>query len=351
MAVLLHGALERALDGSNDFMPLYVAAQLAGSHDLYKQGPYIDFQVERFSAMGESLRFTRLPFYSILLAPLGLFEYESAYVLWVLLRVAAIVSFVMLWPAVASKADTVLFICLSLPVFTALMTGQDVLLVLPLIALALRYEPTRPFVSGLALSLCAIKFHLFVLLPVLFLAQRRWDVGKGFAAGGAALLALSFAAGGWNWPAAYYGTLTDGRVHPGAFNMPNLHGIGLAMPLELAACALVAFGAWFAVRRTSFEIGMAIALVGGLLVSYHAYVMDCVILLPALLVVLVRAQAEWLKLASVLMLSPLLPMMLVSGRPYSYMMQVGLAVFFLALLAWVRQSQPEPSGAVRLIYG
>jgi hypothetical protein len=351
MALLLYGVRERALDGSNDFMPLYVAAQVWGTEDLYKAEPYFDFQVERFGAMNESLRFTRLPFYSILLAPLGLFEYETAYLLWVLLRVAAIAGFVMLWPAGESKADTALFVCMSLPVFTALITGQDVLLVLPLIALALRYEPARPFVSGLALSLCAIKFHLFVFLPVLFLAQRRWDVGKGFAAGGAGLLALSFAAGGWSWPAAYYGTLTDGRVHPGALNMPNLHGIGLAMPLELAACALVAAGAWFAMRRTTFEIGMAIALIGGLLVSYHAYVMDCVILLPALLVVLVRAQAEWLKLASVLMLSPLLPMMLVSGRPYSYMMQIGLAAFFLALVAWARQSQREPAGAVRLIYG
>jgi hypothetical protein len=282
------------------------------------------------------------------LSPLGLFEYETAYLLWVLLRVAAIIGFVMLWPAGESKADTALFVCMSLPVFTALITGQDVLLVLPLIALAVRYEPTRPFISGLALSLCAIKFHLFVLLPVLFVAQRRWDVVRGFAAGGAALLALSFAAGGWNWPAAYYGTLTDGRVHPGALNMPNLHGIGMPMPLELAACALVGFGAWFAMRRTSFEIGLAIALIGGLLVSFHAYVMDGVILLPALLAVLVRAQAEWLKLASVLMLSPLLPMMLVSGRPYSYMMQVGLALFFLALVAWARQSQLAPAGAVRL---
>ena len=341
IGALLYGVRDRALAGANDFIPLYVAAQTIGTGGLYAVEPYLEFQVERFGIAGESLRFTRLPFYAVLLAPLRLLDYPAAYGLWSLLRLAAVVAFVLLWTGARSKADTLLFVSLSLPIYVSLITGQDTLLLLPLIAMTLRYERTRPFASGFALSLCAIKFHLFTLAPVLLLAQRRWDIGKGFLAGGGVLLVLSFLGGGWTWPASYLGTLLDGRVHPETEKMPNLHGLEMPMPVELAVCALIAATAWFAMRRLPFDVGLATALTGGLLLSYHCYMMDTVILVPALMIVLLRAETDWLRLTSVIFLSPLPPILLLTGPPKSYFMHAGLLVLLSALLyRGLRREEP-----------
>ena len=350
IGAMLYGARERALSGANDFIPLYVSALTVGTDGLYAIEPYMDFQTERFGAAGESLRFTRLPFYAVLLAPLRLLDYQTAYGVWSLFRLAAVVAFVLLWTGARSKADTFLFVSLSMPIYMALLTGQDTLLLLPLIALALRYEKTRPFAAGFALSLCAIKFHLFTLVPVLLLTQRRWDIGKGFLAGGGVLAALSFVGGGRTWPADYLRTLLDGRVHPETIRMPNLHGLGMPLPVELGACALIAVTAWFAMRRLPFDVGLATALTGGVLLSYHCYVMDTVILVPALMIVLLRAETDWMRLASVIFLSPLPSLLLLTGPPKSYFMHIGLLVLLGALLYWGLKREDaatvlDPSGS------
>src|SRR5690606_17286130 len=77
ISALLYGVRERALSGANDFIPLYVASLTVGTDGLYAVDPYIDFQMERFGAAGESLRFTRLPFYAVLLSPLRWLEYQT----------------------------------------------------------------------------------------------------------------------------------------------------------------------------------------------------------------------------------------------------------------------------------
>ena len=325
---------ERALSGANDFIPLYVGAQSVGSDDLYAPEAYIEFQNERFGAAGESLRFTRPPFYAVLLAPLGLLDYQWSYWAWCALRLAGVAVFILFFPGAKSKADTLLWVALSIPIYAGLMAGQDSLLLLPLLALALRWERSRPLAAGLALSLCAIKFHLFLMIPLLFLAQRRWDVAKGFAGGAALLTVLSFAGGGLSWPAEYYRTLTDNRVSPEAELMPNLHGLGLPAAAEAALCLLAAVAAWFIMRRVRFELGLAAALLGGLLISYHAYVMDTVILIPALMTILLRADVDWLRLPAVLFLSPVPPLLLLSGPPKSYLMQAGLGLLLAALTYW-----------------
>ncbi len=65
-----------------------------------------------------------------------------------------------------------MFLCLSLPALAGLLQGQDVAFLLLLAALAIRLEGGgQDFAAGLVLSLCSIKFHPFLLLPVLLLAQ------------------------------------------------------------------------------------------------------------------------------------------------------------------------------------
>jgi hypothetical protein len=334
MAYLLWRVNDPMRTARNDFLPLYVGAKLAGTGDLYDSHAYYAFMIHRFEALHESLRFTRPPFYASLLWPLSRLPYETAYLVWWLLRLAALAGFVALW-RIPSRADAMLFTSLSVPVFASLAAGQDTPFLLLLIAVALRcWETDRPFGAGLALSLCAIKFHLFVLLPLLFLRQRLGRMAAGFAAGAAALLALTFAVEGSRWPLDYYHVLTDGRVHPGADSMPNLHGLFAALPqgiyLEAAAAAAVVAAAWVALPRVPFPSGFGLTLLGGLLLSYHSYLMDAALLLPALLIVLATTARYWIKAWGALLLSPPAALLLVSHPPWSYLTQVALALFFFA---------------------
>jgi Glycosyltransferase family 87 len=334
MLYLLWQVKEPIRTARNDFLPLYVAGKLAGTGDLYDPHAYYAFMIQRFAALHESLRFTRLPFYAVLLWPLSLLSYKTAYGVWWLLRIAALGAFVALW-RIPSRADAALFTVLSLPVFASLAAGQDSILLLLFIAVAFRdWERGNDYRGGLALSLCAIKFHLFVLLPLLLWRQRLSRMAAGFGTGAAALAGVSFAVEGWRWPLEYFGVLTDGRVHPGPDTMPNLHGLFAALPhgayLEIAAALAVVAAAWVTLRAVAFPSGFALTLLGGLLLSFHSYMMDAAILLPALLIVMAGTTRRSLKIAGALLLSPPAALLLVSHPPWSYLTQAGLAAFYFA---------------------
>lgn len=346
MLILLWQVRDPIRTARNDFIPLYVAAKLAGTGDLYDPHAYYAFMIQRFEALHESLRFTRLPFYATLLWPLSFLPYKTAYGVWWLLRLAALAAFAALW-RIPSRSDTILFTVLSLPVFASLAAGQDTIFLLLFIALAFRWqEKGKDFGAGLALSLCAIKFHLFVLLPLLFWRQRLGRMAAGFGSGAGVLLAVGFAVEGWRWPLDYFAVLTDGRVHPGPDSMPNLHGLFAGLPhglyLEAVAVVAVLLGAWWSLREAPFASGFAVTLLGGLLLSYHSYLMDAAILLPALLIVLAGTTRWWIKIAGTLLLSPPAALLLVSHPPGSYVTQAGLALFFAATIFDLQMARRRP---------
>jgi hypothetical protein len=122
------------------------------------------------------------------------------------------------------------------------------------------------------------------------------------------LAAVSFAAGGWNWPAKYLRLVSNPISNPKASEMPSIHGLtaGLAHSgfWEAAGIVAVVALAWRAVRRGGFEYGFAAALVGGILVAPHVYLSDCAMMLPALLITLPLAGAEWQRYFHMLLFSP-----------------------------------------------
>jgi hypothetical protein len=337
MAAVFWPTRDLILRGKNDFIPPYVAAGLAGTGELYHTDAYYDFMTRRFGESNESLRYTGPPFYAALLAPLRLLSFGQAYVVWWILRLAALGAFLVLWET-PSRMITALFIALSLPVFGSLASGQDTIFLLLFLAAAFRcWERGKGFQAGLVLSLCAIKFHLLVLLPLLFWRRRLGRMASGFASGAAFFLLLSFAVEGWSWPQDYFRVLTDPRVHPEFASMPNLHGLLAELPygtlLEAFAVFAVVAVAWIALPAATFPQGLSLALTGGLLLSYHSYLMDAAILLPALLIVFETATLPGLKLAGAVLLSPPAALFLVSLRPMSYFIQIALVLFFFALAA------------------
>ena len=105
-----------------------------------------------------------------------------------------------------------------------------------------------------------------------------------------------------------YETATRPEFLPNPGLMPNLHGalsyFAFGPWLEVLVGLSVAVAVWIVARRTSFPYALACSLVGGVLVSYHAYLPDYALLLPACLTVFVGTEVPLLRAVSLFLLSP-----------------------------------------------
>lgn len=311
---------------------MYVAAQLVGTDQLYEEAPYRNFLIEQFAGTSETLLYIRPPFYAALLSPLGLLPYEWSHVVWWLLRAAALVGFVMLW-RIPSRMTVIGMTLACMPILGSLVNGQDGLFVLFLLALVWhRIERGKPFQAGLALSLCAIKYHLFLMLPIWLLSRSGRPLLRGFCLGASLLIGISFWVGGWNWPVEYLHLIQSSNISPIVPQMPNLHGLfsGIigAPYLEVVGTVAVGWACWRASEQANRLYGFSAVIVGGLLTSYHSYFTDCMILLPAVLVLRDIDARPWLKKLSLVLLVP--APLLIAG-PSSVLVQALLVVVLFTM--------------------
>jgi len=312
--VFLKG-MDKARAGADDFLGLYAGARLAGTPGIYDPSLIRQVQLETAGVTGDALLSTRLPCFPLMLRPLAQLPYATAHAIWYLLRFIAVIGFLFLWPY-SSRWLAALVCCWSLPLAAGLANGQDAPLLLLWIALSQVLEQAkRPFWAGLALSMCAAKYHLFLLVPFVLLYHRRWRVLAGGLAGGIVLASLCCVAGGWDWPAQYLKAISVASINPGPQIMPNLHGLLSPAPLWIVVLLSVVVGGISVVfiTRLDFPSGFAIALFGSLLISYHAYTADAVTLVPAVLMVLAYSRAAALRYAGVLISTPL-PWLLILRR-------------------------------------
>jgi len=328
---------ERALSGHNDFLQLYAGATLVGTPELYSIEASKSVHRRLTGTWYPSVYYTRLPFYAAMLSPLGKLPYATAYWTWQSISITILVAF--FWCYVPLYRELPLLAALSVPLLGNLLNGQDAGIVMALAGFSvLLVRRGRDFAAGLLLSLCAIKFHLFVLVPVALILCRRWNILKGGLTGGLVLAMVSFAADGLDWPVRFFAMVTNPELHPGPEHMPTLRGLvfpfaGDNRALELLLTALVvALFAWLAWRICSFEIVFGLSLVAGLLVCHHAYIQDCVLLLLPLALFHIGGASRWLRgVATVLVLPPAY-FMLLHGTPYNVAVPLLLVSVLLAAI-------------------
>lgn len=334
--------------GRNDFIMLYTGGRLAGSSALYEPAAVIETQSRELGFYGKTLMFNRLPYVALLMWPLGQLPYSIAYACWEVCSLIALAGSVLVWDR--KQRLTMCFVmCWSLPVFVGLFNGQDVAFLLLYLAIVFWcVRAGKEFLGGLALSLCAAKFHFFLLAPLVLVGQKRWRLVLGLALGGCVLAALSFLAAGPDWPDRYWSLIGNPAIDASVEHMPSFRALFLRYPgrgwLELAASAVVAGSIWLiAVRTRRFEAAMAAAVAAGILTGHHAYVHDCALLAPAL-VSGWESQDRLVRHVSLALASPV-PYFLLQLPPPCPALTIGLiVVLVLAMLrdALARGRPSEP---------
>jgi hypothetical protein len=338
-------ALRLAFAGVNDFRSFYAAAHLVGSDDLYNPSKSLEQQRAAGTVPSRNMEYSRPPYLALALWPLSQLPYPVSHWLWLALSVAALVGFVLLWP-LGKRQHLVMAVCWSLPVVMCLFQSQDVPFLLLWVALGTRFwRQGHLFAAGLALSLCAEKYHLFFLLPLLIVRLRLWRLGAGFLTGGAILMSLSFVAGGPHWLQAYVSFLADPHSMPGVEAMPNLGGLAarLGMPAWITVSLILATLAGFwAAARAGFPAVLCLAVAAGVVINIHSFLSDCALLLPAICLVAQSSECRpWLRTYALILLTPL-PFVLTFLGAEIVLLQVGLLVFVGLLAYWT--SQLDPSG-------
>jgi hypothetical protein len=148
------------------------------------------------------------PFVGILFRPLARMPYQAAYSVWLTITLILYLAGLAILSARSFQHEPLrrsLIFCFALSfypfVMTTLINGQVAAIGFFALALTLHEEDLgRPFLSGLALSVCLYKPTLLVLVLPMLLVTKRLKSLLGFAAGAIALALLTAAVeGGRVW--------------------------------------------------------------------------------------------------------------------------------------------------------
>jgi len=266
-----------------DWPAFYAAAKLAplGSAKLYSFA-----EMKRITSSFENpafvWAFVRPPFYAFVLFPLGLLRPWAAFVAWQLANLVALACFqALMWP---SRIGLLAMVACA-PLWVSFRQGQDMPLLLLIVGVTIfLLEHNRAGLAGAVMSLCTIKFHLLLLVPMFLLAHRGWRMAAGLCLGVAALLIGCFTIYGGDWPAQYSRSMIENQRH---LHTASLWTLAPAPWGPITVVTVLALGCYFACRKISSPaIAFAVSLVFSFLAAPRAYIYDAAITLPALLLIL-----------------------------------------------------------------
>ena len=334
----------------HDFLNLYTGASLArdgvfaGMH-----GPEVQLQREREYApqLKELVPFVRPPFYALFLAPLAWLPFGPAFWAWLGVQSAVLIG-TWAWAFRRWGTDALIFGSMYLPTALGIAHGQDCVLILAIVlcvyALAHR---EKNFLSGIVLGAGLIKFHLFLLWPIMLLIQRRWKMLAGACAAVAVEAMVSLALAGPSGIAKYVALLrmTDLRhLSPSPELMINVRGLALNLRIDntvvtglltVAAMILTIAACW----NAPLWRAVAAASAGSLLVAPHVYGYDAGLLLAGLWLAMfesrTQSQSQAPRITAAILLTPVPMLLSLAGSPWTAATPLALLAF-LASLAWMK---------------
>jgi hypothetical protein len=193
------------------FLPDLVA-NLAGGH-LVAVDPAHLYDVEAQRAWENSVTgapqfldlFISPPYVAVVFRPLAELPLGAACIVWAIASIVAFVGAFVLARPLADDARIYAFVVIAFaasePIAETLLSGQTSAVSLLIWIAGVRLVlAKRDFVAGLVLGLGLLKPQLFVLVPIVFAAQRRWRGVAGFSLMALVWLAIGAIAAG---PHAY----------------------------------------------------------------------------------------------------------------------------------------------------
>jgi alpha-1,2-mannosyltransferase len=334
----------------SDFRAFYAAGHIVRSGEaLYDYNSEKRVQDRFVSPLWGLMPFFYPAYAALPFVPLSELSYRTAYFVFLALNlILACLAGVILRPFLPSIADlwkplpVLLFLC-SFPLGIAFREGQvTIILLLLYCACFASIQSGQDFRAGILLALALVKFQIALPVAVLFLVWRRWRFMAGFASAAAALAVVSvFLAGGMEsyWQAltraSYTATTTQVRYAVTPTDMPNLYGLfyflsGAHWGLILTVFCSLLLLVWAALQRPSLPL----ALLVGVLVSYHLFTYDLgLLLLPLILALdeMIRFTPRKIALCLcvLLLLPPLYMIAIVMGRVYLLACPVVVLLFCL----------------------
>ena len=354
-----------ALAGRVDFRTFYTAAHMVHSGRLYDYQAELSAQNALVSPNRYALPFMCPPYVALLFAPLSLVSYKAAYWIFFVLNLCFCAASVLVMrpycPALRERWKPLvplLFLSFA-PLGRALVFGQVSLALLLLYCVCYAaIQNGRPFLAGIFLALALLKFQIALPVVLLFLIWRQWRFVAGFASGAAALALISIRIIGASGLSACLHSLafmigqTSSETKFAMFSaqMPNLYGFchtlsaGTRGYVLTILCSLATL-AWAAVRKPSLPV----ALLAGMLVSYHLYMYDLALLLLPISLVFDREIASPINNRPALYASGALVVLcsfafLITPN-FQYLFAIPIAVLFVSLESTEKASRPGLSDA------
>ncbi len=287
----------------SDYAVFYAGGQLVGTPQLYSAAAAQAIQKREMGCTSPSAMFVRLPYFAAMMRPWSKLPFWTSFALW---RMASIVSlgvFIWLWPG--AWQWPLLACAWSLPVAFAIANGQDICFLLMVLAVAQSFwMKGAAGKAGATLALCAAKFHLFLLMPLVFWPGMKRAI-YSMALGGALLLGVCFAVQGPDWPRQFLAAALDRRIDPAPEMLFNLRGLAQSNAwLEAAFGGTALAAAFYVIRHGGMGYKLSIVLVNGLLLSHHQTLSDAALLIPAALTLAVLPAARYTKFIAIFLVSP-----------------------------------------------
>ena len=341
---VVQGTLTYQRARHHDFLSFYTGATLIGrgeAENLYDLDAQRPIQESLAPANEDVIPFIRPSYYALLLAPLSLLPFGAAFWVWIVLQ-ALLLFGCWAWAGRYFGWDAMIFGAIYFPTAAGVTNAQDCVFLLAVgIGAYVLAERERDYWSGLVLGLGLIKFHLFFLLPVVILVQKRFKIFAGYCTTGIIALGIFLGLGGFGGVEKYVSLLRRDDLEwlsPAPELMINIQSVaanlGLHSPwaaalLIVLVAGITVFGAW----RVSLWRWLSVALLGSVLITPHAYAYDAAILLLPVWLVLFRSDNPLLRIAAATLAVPLPFLSFLFGPPWTVI--PALTIFtFLCLLAW-----------------
>jgi Glycosyltransferase family 87 len=298
--------------GYFDFVIYYTGAEIVNAgkaRDLYNLDLQERYQ-EQFKVPSQPwsvLPFNHAPYELLLFLPFAHLPYQSAHIVWSVLNVLLLLVVYKLLAPFLAENHSILFGALLLAFYPTMITikmGQDsIISLLVLSAVYANLKRHREILAGSILALGLYKPHLVLPLGGILTLSGYWRVMLGFVGTGALLSAISFGMVGGQGVVALF-SIVAGMDRPTTIvypeSMTNLRGLSFMLLSLLNAKTLtnianvvasfIVYGCclWLWKNKTTedsslFDLRFSLAVVTTVLVSFHLYTHDVIILVIPLL--------------------------------------------------------------------